>query len=352
MAQNIYILSDPRTPGLAEMLDSEVFSNGIYYSPDLNLTEDVLISMARACGVEYFYVIKAERELCFTDFNFSFKPESWDKHYMHTWNNDVTVRLFCAKEVLSNPLSYTDASAAIGEVAIKNIDKTIYTYKELDIIFLSYDEAASNNTYNNLRKRFNRIKRVHGVKGIKEAHRAAAKLSSTDMFYVVDADADISPDFDFSFCPIYYERELVHVWYSKNPVNDLEYGWGGVKLFPKNTVVSYTGSPIDFTTSVASGVKVIPIVANTTKFNTDPFSTWRSAFRECVKLSTGVIAGEIAAESTERLDAWCTVGNGEFGEYSVAGALAGRKFGEENINQPAQLQLINDFNWLSNQFRS
>ena len=30
-------------------------------------------------------------------------------------------------------------------------------------------------------------------------------------------------------------------------------------------------------------------VSNITAFNTDPFNTWRSAFRECTKLASAII---------------------------------------------------------------
>ena len=36
-------------------------------------------------------------------------------------------------------------------------------------------------------------KRVHGIKGIHQAHIEAAKVAKTNMFWVVDADARILP---------------------------------------------------------------------------------------------------------------------------------------------------------------
>ena len=58
-----------------------------------------------------------------------------------------------------------------------------------DIVFISYQEPNADENYNKLLKRFPLAKRVHGVKGIHQAHIEAAKKACTKMFYVVDGDA-------------------------------------------------------------------------------------------------------------------------------------------------------------------
>jgi len=352
MAQYIYILSDTNTHLIAESISDQIFVNGIVESENIKLTTDILIQIAKSCPVEYFYIIATDQEIIFPKFDFSFKPEEWDKEYVHIWNNDTRIRVFNKAEVLKNPTNFTDESLKNGNIKLKNIDKKIYEYPQFDIIFLSYDETDADNHFRQLRNRFPRAKRISGVKGIFEAHKAAAKLSDTSMFYVVDADAEISPTFTFDYQPTSYDRHSVHIWYSKNPVNGLEYGYGGVKLFPRKILLEYKGSSVDFTTSVSGSVKVIPEVSNITRFNTDPFSTWRSAFRECVKLSSKIITGQTDNETEERLRIWQTNGDGEFGDFAIMGANEGREFGKENINQPEQLKLINDFNWLEKRFNS
>mgnify|MGYP005687071793 FL=1 len=96
----------------------------------------------------------------------------------------------------------------------------------------------------------------------------------------------------------------------------------------------------------------MPVVANYTAFNTNPYDTWKSAFRECTKLSSGIIHNLKADEDKERLDIWCTVADekAKYGKYSVAGANAGRKFGSENAEDPEKLGLINDYDWLRSEF--
>ena len=94
------------------------------------------------------------------------------------------------------------------------------------------------------------------------------------------------------------------------------------------------------------------VVSNVTAFNTDPFSTWRSAFRECVKLSSKVIDRNYEHETEERLLSWCMDGaDRPFGKYAIAGARAGRRYGTDNIADKDELVKINDFNWLEEQFK-
>ena len=158
-----------------------------------------------------------------------------------------------------------------------------------EIIFLSNNEPYSDNHWNKLKSRFPTAIRINGIQGIHEAHQEAARRAMTSNFWVVDADAVIVDEFNFDYEISEYDTNFVHIWHSRNPVNDLEYGYGGVKLFPKSAVLNSKKNSIDFTTSLEIGVKIIPEVANITAFNHNEFSTWRSAFRECVKLLSSKI---------------------------------------------------------------
>jgi hypothetical protein len=235
------------------------------------------------------------------------------------------------------------------------------TPKPYDIVFISYNEVFADENFSKLKDRFPRAMRIHGVKGIHQAHIEAAKLATTEMFWVVDADAIIEDSFNFEFEYIPYRniqsrkmvRSIVHVWQSKNPVNGLVYGYGGVKLLPKALTMHMSTKTTDMTTSISSKFKVMPDISNITAFNTDPFNTWKSAFRECVKLSSKVIDGQVSNESEERLDAWCILNESvPYGFYAYAGALAGKTYGQENAGNLPALSLINDFEWLQNQFET
>jgi hypothetical protein len=224
---------------------------------------------------------------------------------------------------------------------------------ELDVVFISYDEENADANWKKVLNIVPYAQRVHGVKGIFEAHKEAARLAQTDMFWVVDGDAEILPNWNFNFQPNIFNRDCVHVWKSSNPINGLVYGYGGVKLFPKKLVDSATSWKVDMTTSLGNKLKVIDTVSNITAFNTSPFATWRSAFRECAKLSAGIISNQDDAETAERLDIWKTVGSDKkFGNYAIAGALAGAEYGKKNFGSPDKLKLINDRDWLLDAFKN
>ena len=217
-----------------------------------------------------------------------------------------------------------------------------------DIVFISYQEPSADENYAALKARFPMAKRVHGIKGIHQAHIKAAKKCFTKMCWIVDADAIILNDFNFDYVVPEHQLDHVHVWRSQNPINELVYGYGGVKLFPRKLTIDMDLTKPDMTTSISPHFIAVEQVANITAFNTDPFNTWKSAFRECAKLSSKIIDRQNNEETEQRLDTWCTKGiERRYGDYAIAGANAGREFG---ISNRSDISLINNFEWLHEQF--
>jgi len=217
-----------------------------------------------------------------------------------------------------------------------------------DIIFISYNEPNADENFAKLKARFPYAQRINGVKGIHQAHIAAAKKSFTKMFWVVDGDAEIVDAFNFDYVVSKYDLECVHVWRSKNPVNGLEYGYGGVKLLPKKLTMNMDLSKPDMTTSISSLFKAMEEISNITAFNTDPFNSWKSAFRECCKLASKTIDRQDTAETEQRLNVWCSASTDA---HARDGACSGRDYGIKHANDPEALKKINDFEWLEEQFR-
>jgi hypothetical protein len=220
-----------------------------------------------------------------------------------------------------------------------------------DIIFISYNEPQADENFARLKARFPYAQRVQGIKGIHEAHIAAAKKAFTKMFWVVDADAQILDTFNFDHAVSEYDLENVHVWRSRNPINDLEYGYGGVKLLPKSLTQNMDTSKPDMTTSISSLFKAMPEISNVTAFNVDAFNTWKSAFRECVKLASKTIDRQDDTDTNYRLNVWCTRGlDRSFGREAIEGAVQGKQYGLENKDNNEALKMINDFDWLRERF--
>jgi len=214
----------------------------------------------------------------------------------------------------------------------------------LDVIFISYNEPNAEDNWKKVLARAPWAQRIHGVAGIFNAHKAAAKLSKTDMFFVVDGDADLADDWNFDFQPSIFDRNCAYVWASRNPVNDLIYGYGGVKLFPKSILMKKRKwNTLDMFTGLMKEIKVNDAISCTTNFNSDEFSTWRSAFRECVKLYT--------TSQMTKLTAWLESDiTKPFGKYAVDGARAGYEYAKKNKDNQENLLKINDYDWLSNYF--
>jgi hypothetical protein len=219
-------------------------------------------------------------------------------------------------------------------------------------VFISYYEPNAEQNFDDLYSRFNtigvfgdRVKRVSNVKGIHNAHIEAAKLAKTSYFYVVDGDAKVVQDFKFAHTA--EERDIVHVYHSANPINDLTYGYGGVKLLPTTLTHNMDITTTDMTTSISDKFKVINEVSNITAFDTDAFSTWKSAFRECAKLASKTINRQDEEETNARLKTWTTYATGSYKRDALRGANAGMQFG---LSNSSDLNLINDFDWLKGQF--
>ena len=226
-----------------------------------------------------------------------------------------------------------------------------YHDADFEIFMISFHEAEADSNFAKLKAQYPDAKHVKNIEGIGNAHREVGEQSTTEMVYIVDADAELLEKFNFDFIPPMSKRHnTTYVWSARNPINGLEYGYGGVKLFPRSQLLELGHELPDYTTGVAF-YQPIGDVSNVTYFNKDPYRTWRSAFRECVKLSSQVNPNSPKQETIDRLETWCTVDNGgRFGRYCIKGALEGKAYGEANIGNVEELNKINDFDWLREQF--
>lgn len=222
-----------------------------------------------------------------------------------------------------------------------------------DIVFISYKESNAEQNWQRLQDRMPYAKRLHGITGLHTAHAVAANMVSTPMFYVVDGDAVINDSFNFDYIVPNNKLECVHVFRARNPVNNLVYGYGAIKLLPTADVLKVSAAPMkpDVTTSINRKYEIVNIVSNVTKFDTDPFNTWRSAFRECAKLASKIIPDQRDSETEHRLNIWCTFDNNTiYGKWCIDGANAGKTYGVVNRNNNAALMLINDMDQMKQLF--
>jgi hypothetical protein len=271
-----------------------------------------------------------------------------DRKYVHIWYLDTEYtngeKIWAAKMQTSDKVS--------GEKEMGYV--TPIFPNRIDVIFISYNERDAEKNWQRVLEKAPQAKRVDGVKGIFEAHKAAAKLATTDMFYVVDGDAYLVDEWTFDYQPGIFDRDCTYIWYSKNPINSLTYGYGGVKLFSRKKLLEVKSwSTLDLSTTVSDKIKIIEKVSNFTHFNTDAFSTWRSVFRECVKLYVNNYNHPETFEHQFRLDQWVEIKqDAEYASLVVGAVEKAIEFAKQNINNKKELIKINNRDWLESQFKN
>lgn len=217
----------------------------------------------------------------------------------------------------------------------------------IPVYFLYTDEANLNENWQRLQTKTKDAVAVAATGNIFESHKHIASLCQGDRFYVVDADCWIVDSFNFDK-QIELKPKSVAVFRAKNPINGLVYGHGGIKLFSKDCFSVERLDRPDMTTTLADAYLKINILASEHRFNYSPYATWRTAFREAVKLSAGVIKNGNDTETKERLTMWCEAGNEtQYGYFAIQGARQGVAYAKR---ENADFTLVNDFAWLESKF--
>ena len=67
------------------------------------------------------------------------------------------------------------------------------------MFMITYNEPNANENYARLKDKYPNLKRIHGVKGIPNAHKAAAEICETDMMWIIDGDAEVLDSFRFDY---------------------------------------------------------------------------------------------------------------------------------------------------------
>jgi len=217
--------------------------------------------------------------------------------------------------------------------------------KALDVVFISYDEPNAERNFEALKAVCPRAKRVHRVKGFDAAHKAAARLSDTDLFVTVDADnTDVLPAVVNDRIDVpNLSLESVVTFSARNQLNGLIYGNGGVKIWPKQLTLDMKSH------EAAEDEKSATEFCWTLDWHTDqriassidiaatPFQAFRAGVREGTKLMTpdGLTADRAYPDlsrneafkrhvwkgNVDRLAIWCSVGadvkNGLFAMYGA-----------------------------------
>jgi hypothetical protein len=223
------------------------------------------------------------------------------------------------------------------------------TSRPLDIVFLSNGETGADENYEHLlnvtKGLPNRVVRVDGINGRVQAYHAAAEASNTPWMFTVFAKLRINSKFDFSWQPDRLQVPKHYIFYASNPVNGLVYGHQAMIAYNKQITLGNIGKGLDFT--LDSEHEVVELNSGVARYNTDEFSTWRTSFREAIKLRL-----DDSSVSRERLKTWSTVGLGDFAQYSIQGAQHAVEYVESVNSDLDKLRLSYDWPWLKEYFNN
>jgi hypothetical protein len=212
---------------------------------------------------------------------------------------------------------------------------------DLDCIYLSYDEPNKEEHWVKIRNMVPWAQRVDGVKGSDAAHKAAAELSTTERFVLIDGDNLPDPAFfnqTLTFPTPEYEQAVFR-WRARNHVNGLMYGNGGVSSWTKTFVRNMrtheaTDGRVETQVEFCFDPQYWAMhnCYSTTYPNGSAFQAWRAGFREGVKMcldrgrrpSLEEFQDQVHKRNLDHLTIWHNIGaDVEYGEWAIAGARQG-----------------------------
>lgn len=257
------------------------------------------------------------------------------------------------------PLSAGAGTVVVPKASVPYIKTQLYDYANidrtqrhmledtlLDIVFIDNGEPQADDNYNHLKwvaERANtiRIHRSSGVNGRVAAYHAAAQLSKTPWFFAVFAKLEVSSMFDWTWQPDRLQEPKHYIFHARNPVNGLEYGHQAMIAYNKQLVLANPGQGLDFT--LDSPHEVVPILSGVAHYNETPWMTWRTAFREVLKLQASLPN----VENEYRIRKWCELTSSKNSVWSVRGAEDALEYYEAVAGDFAELRKSYDWAWLA-----
>lgn len=267
--------------------------------------------------------------------------------------------LWRKKDRVVHVFSKSGSVIAVPRDAKTVIDRQVYDYpyimphsaqfvqdKPLDIVYISNGEPDAERWYEHLVACAlgRTVRRVSNVNGRSAAYKAAAAASHTPWFFAVFAKLEVNPEFDWDWQPDYMQAPKHYIFNAKNPVNGLVYGHQAIIAYNQLLTLQTNEHGLDFTLSAEH--EVVDLLSGTAHYNRDPWVTWRTAFREAIKLRENF--GDY--DSEERLHVWQTVAEGENAQWSILGANDAVEYYDSVEGNYLELMKTYEWDWLSEYF--
>lgn len=281
----------------------------------------------------------------YSNFDFSFLPPPWEADQLHSWATDqrkfgdtffICIESFKKQNNISSIEQYQHVNW--------HSDSVTSCLKNLDVMYISNGEPNETKNYDHTCDRVG--KKIHWIRGIDNRSAAikhAATISSTDWFFAVWAKLEIKEKFNWYWQPNYFQEPKHYIFYAENQMTGLTYGHMGLIAYNKTLAINTINPGLDFTMSQPHDV--IPIISGVAHYNQSPLTTWRTAFREVIKLQHYNNVNP-NAENKERLYAWTNIAKGQYSEWSLQGARDALEYYNSVEGNLTDLELTYTWQWL------
>tara|TARA_A100001015_G_C15012004_1_gene723570 strand:- start:535 stop:2058 length:1524 start_codon:yes stop_codon:yes gene_type:complete len=267
-----------------------------------------------------------------------FQPSRWDNIQIETYGRNSNA-LLVPREAKSFVLDQVyDYPYIVNKPYIIQEPK-------FDMFVLGYKEPDLERNYEEVKLQYPNAKLVSGIQGNVNAYKECARQSKTEYFWIIFAKSKINKEFTFDYHPNCMERPHHHIFKCYNPMIDYAYGHMGIVLYHKKMVLDATKWGPDFTCSFP--VKLIDQISNTANYFQTDFLTYRTAFRECVKLASNCIKGSDPNTNSMILDKWLNNSKGTHADWNQQGAEDAVKF----VAEDQDLNKIWDWNFINSMFQ-
>lgn len=231
---------------------------------------------------------------------------------------------------------------------------TKFRLNELDVFYISYDELNREVNWDRVLRMHSDAKHVHGVKGFDSAHRCCAVASTTSRFVTIDGDNWLNDDALLQELDDTGIEDVCFSFKSRNLINGLEYGNGGIKVWQKETLLASRTHEKADSTDFCWDIRYYQVnhAGSTTVQNCTPYQAWRAGYREGIKMSQvdGKACKDLVNEirnifrsNLSRLHVWCTIGRDV--ENGIWAMLGSRQAIFDQMRHPIPHTHINDYDW-------
>lgn len=251
------------------------------------------------------------------DFDRSWHPDSTDSPSIYAWGNQWRTASETPTILYRTP----------GATKFKYMDDRVAQLKmpPLDVVFVSNGEVGAEDRYLRLaehaKKYGNTVHWINGVDGRENALYQAALVSKTKWWWCIPAKLWVDDGFDLGWHPNPWIEPTHWITHAVNPLNGLVYGHqAAVCYYRQHIIDTYEKNSwgLDFTMSAPHDIH--PVVSGVAQYNSDPWTTWRTAFRETIKLKLQSSQKSADLESVANLNIWLNVAHGLNKEWSLLGA--------------------------------